>query len=212
MSLMKTINIIICDDHPLISEGLQSFINNSKEMKIIATANSAKQLWEILSLHHADVLLLDISLPDGNGVELCAEIKSQYPNLKVLALSNHNERSYILRMLGNNASGYLVKSSSIVELEKAIKEVYNGNVYFDTETKKILASLAGSETLAIPPITKREKEVLQYISQGLTSAQIAEKMFIATQTVDSHRKNLMSKFSVNKTVNLLQKAQELGLI
>ena len=209
---MKAIDIIICDDHPLITEGLQSFINNTKEMRIIATASSARELWEILKDYQADVLLLDISLPDSNGVELCAEIKAKYPHLKVLALSNHNERSYILRMLSSSASGYLIKSSSIVEIEKAINEVLSGSIYFDDEARKILASLANTETTSLPPITKREKEVLKYISEGLTSPQIAEKMYITSQTVDSHRKNLMAKFSVNKTINLLQKAKELGII
>lgn len=212
MQHMKAIDIIICDDHPLITEGLQSFINNTKEMRIIAIASSARELWEILKDYQADVLLLDISLPDSNGVELCAEIKAKYPHLKVLALSNHNERSYILRMLSSNASGYLIKSSSIVEIEKAIKEVHSGRIYFDDEARKILASLANTETTSLPPITKREKEVLKYISEGLTSPQIAEKMYITSQTVDSHRKNLMAKFSVNKTINLLQKAKELGII
>lgn len=209
---MKKIKIIICDDHPLITEGLQSFINNTQNMKIVGTAASVKELWDLLPKHDADVLLLDISLPDGNGIEQCVAIKTEYPNLKILALSNHNERSYILRMLGNNASGYLVKSSSIMELEKAIREVYEGNIYFDTEAKKILASLATPEIMDIPPVTKREKEVLQLIAQGLSSSQIAEKIFITSQTVDSHRKNLMSKFSVNKTVSLIQKAKDLGLI
>ena len=212
MQHMKAIDIIICDDHPLITEGLQSFINNTKEMRIIATASSARELWEILKDYQADVLLLDISLPDSNGVELCAEIKAKYPHLKVLALSNHNERSYILRMLSSNASGYLIKNSSIVEIEKAIKEVHSGRIYFDDEARKILASLANTETTSLPPITKREKEVLKYISERLTSPQIAEKMYITSQTVDSHRKNLMAKFSVNKTINLLQKAKELGII
>ena len=209
---MSKIKIIICDDHPLITEGLHSFINHKNEMEIVATAATAKELREKLPNTPADILLLDISLPDGNGIDLCAETKQKFPDLKIIGLSNHNERSFILRMLCNNASGYLIKSTSITEIEKAIREVYYGGIYFGTEARKTLASLVDKETTEIPPVTKREKEVLQYIAKGLTSPQIAEKMFISPQTVDSHRKNLMSKFVVNKSVNLVQKAKELGII
>lgn len=209
---METIKIIICDDHPLITEGLQSFIGSNKEMQIVATASTAQELMEILPKYEADVLLLDISLPDGNGIDLCGEVKKKYPEIQVIALSNHNERSMIIRMLSNNASGYLIKSTSIKELEKAIKMVHSGGVYFGVEAQKVLTSLANNENGKIPPITNREKEVLEFISQGLTSPQIAEKMFISPQTVDSHRKNLMAKFNVNKAVSLVHKAREMNII
>lgn len=209
---MSVIKIIICDDHPLITEGLKSFIENKNELEIIATATSAAHLREVLKEFSPDVLLLDIALPDGNGIDLCEEIKKHYPDIKVIALSNHNERSFILRMLWNNASGYLVKSSSINELEKSIKEVYAGGIYLGEEAQRVLVSVSEAERVKVPPITKREKEVLQYIAGGLSSPQIAEKMFISPQTVDSHRKNLMTKFGVNKTINLIQKAKELNFL
>ena len=206
------IKIIICDDHPLITEGLKSFIENRDEMQIIATATSAAELWQVLEENETDVLILDISLPDGNGVDICAEVKKMYPHIKVIALSNHDERSFIVRMLGNKASGYLIKSTSIGELEKAIKEVYRGGIYFGEDDQKVLESRAEVMQVEVPPITKREKEVLEYISQGLSSPQIAEKMFISSQTVDSHRKNLMAKFGVNKTISLVQKAKDLNFL
>ena len=209
---MQVIKIIICDDHPLITEGLQSFINFKKNMQIVATADSGATLRKVLEKTKADILLMDISLPDINGIDMCAEVKRKFPEIKVIALSNHNERSFIIRMLKNNASGYLVKSSSITEIENAVQEVYNGGIYFGTEAKKILASLANDATEEVPPITKREMEVLQLIATGQTSAQIAEQLFISPQTVDSHRKSLMSKFSVIKSVNLIQKAKELGIL
>ena len=206
------IKIIICDDHPLITEGLKSFIENRDEMQIVATATSAAELWQVLEENETDVLILDISLPDGNGVDICAEVKKMYPHIKVIALSNHDERSFIVRMLGNKASGYLIKSTSIGELEKAIKYGYRGGIYFGEDAQKVLVSMAEVMQVEVPPITKREKEVLEYISQGLSSPQIAEKMFISSQTVDSHRKNLMAKFGVNKTISLVQKAKDLNFL
>lgn len=209
---MKPIEIIVCDDHPLIAEGLNSFINQKDDLSIVATAHSAQELRNVLKTTSADILLLDISLPDGSGLELCVEIKKEYPDIKILGLSNFNERSIILRMLHNGASGYLLKSASTNEIEKAIRNIVDGNLHFGKEAQKILASITKQELTEIPPVTKREKEVLKYLSTGLTTAQIAEKMFISSVTVDSHRKSLMQKFEVNKTVNLVQKAKEWGMI
>lgn len=98
------------------------------------------------------------------------------------------------------------------EIVKAITEVWQGGIYLGKEAQNILASILSNESLELPPITKREKEVLEFLAQGLTSSEIADKMFISSQTVDSHRKNLMQKFEVNKTVNLLQKAKEFGIL
>lgn len=209
---MKKIRIIICDDHPLITEGIHSFIVQKEDMEVVATANSGAELTDILQKTEADILLLDVNLPDDNGVDLCVEVKKQYPEMKILGLSNFNERSVIVRMLNNGASGYLVKSESVQVVEQAIRHIYEGGVYFGKEAQKTLSSLTKTELLEIPPITKREKEVLQYLDEGLTSPMIAEKMFISSLTVDSHRKNLLRKFNVSKTINLLQKAKELGII
>ncbi|WP_312135075.1 response regulator transcription factor [Sphingobacterium sp.] len=209
---MKRIEIIVCDDHPLIAQGLSSFIGQKEDLIIVATATTARELRETLAITSADILLLDINLPDGNGLELCPEIKKKYPELKILALSNFNERSIILRMLHNGASGYLLKSSSTAEIEKAIRNIVDGNLHFGKEAQKILTTITAQELIEIPPVTKREKEVLKYLADGLTTPQIAEKMFVSAVTVDSHRKSLMQKFEVNKTVILLQRARECGMI
>ncbi|MDO5607074.1 MAG: response regulator transcription factor [Capnocytophaga sp.] len=208
----ETIRIVVCDDHPLITEGLQSYIENKKGFDVVATASSAASLHEVLKIAEADVLLLDINLPDGNGIDLCKDLKKQYPQLRIIGLSNFNERSVITRMIANGASGYLVKSSSLDTLLHGIEEVYAGNVYFGKEAQNILASLASDTVQELPPVTRREKEVLKWLGQGLTSAEIGGKMFISPQTVDSHRKSLMQKFDVNKTVNLIQEAKRLGFV
>lgn len=209
---MIPIKIIICDDHPLIKEGIQSFISQKDDLEIVATAGSLSELNDALESYEADILLLDVNLPDGNGVDICIDVKKRFPDMSVLGLSNFNERSVIIRMLNNGASGYLLKSASVQEIEQAIRHIYEGGVYFGKEAQNTLAALTKKELSEIPPITKREKEVLQYLNQGLTSQQIADIMYISPLTVDSHRKNLLQKFNVSKTINLLQKAQELGMI
>ena len=209
---MEPIKIIICDDHPLIKEGIQSFIAQKNDLEIVATAGSLQELNDVLESSVADILLLDVNLPDGNGVDICIDVKRRFPDMSVLGLSNFNERSVIIRMLNNGASGYLLKSAPVHEIEQAIRHIYEGGVYFGKEAQNTLAALTKKELSEIPPITKREKEVLQYLNQGFTSQQIAEVMYISPLTVDSHRKNLLQKFNVSKTINLLQKAHELGMI
>lgn len=206
----KLIKIIICDDHPLIAEGVKSFIEHKEDLKIVAMVDSISALYQILEKETADILLLDISLPDGSGLDVCRDLKNKYGHLKIIALSNHNERSFIMKMLDRGASGYVIKSSSITNLEKAIREVHKGGIYLGEDVYHVLNSW-GEMQVDIPPITKREKEVLGYIMEGYSSPQIAEKLHITSQTVDTHRKNLMAKFGVNKTINLIQKIKELGL-
>ena len=206
------IRLVICDDHPVITQGLEAFLNQRNNLTVVATCGSGAELMTILEENPIDIVLLDINLPDTSGIELCGTVKKHCPDTKVIGFSNNNERSFIMRMLANSASGYLVKSASVNEIEAAIEKVYDGGIYFGTEAQSVLASLARDVMEEIPPVTKREKEVLLLLVQGLSSVQIAEKLFVTQQTVDTHRKNLMSKFSVNKTVNLLQKAKELGII
>ena len=209
---MSKIRITICDDHPVITQGLRNFLDQKKNMEVVATASSGAELLKSMESQETDVLLLDINLPDTSGITLCADIKKKFPAVKIIGFSNNNERSFIVRMLSNNASGYLVKSASVNEIEQAIEQVHKGGIYFGNDAQKALASLALDTSEEIPPITKREKEVLLLLSKGLSSNEIADKIFVTSQTVDSHRKNLLSKFSVNKTVTLLQKAKDMGLL
>ncbi|MFA5649782.1 MAG: response regulator transcription factor [Proteiniphilum sp.] len=209
---MKPIEIIICDDHPLIAEGLLSFVEQQPLMEIKAIATSASGLMETLETVSADILLLDINLPDESGLDLCLKIRKEYPEMKILALSNLNQRSIILRMLHHGASGYLLKSAPTKEIEQAIYQIHEGGVYFGKETQRILSSFTDKELNEVPSVTRREKEVLSYLAEGLTTPEIARKMYISTLTVDSHRKSLMKKFDSNKTVNLVQKAKEAGVI
>src|SRR5690606_34713914 len=153
---MKKIRVIICDDHPLITEGIQSFITQKEDMEITATASDAVELMDVLATKTADILLLDVNLPDKNGVDVCMEVKKAYPEIKILGLSNFNERSVIVRMLNNGASGYLVKSESVNVVEQAIRHIYDGGVYFGKEAQSTLTSLTSTELMEIPPITKRE--------------------------------------------------------
>lgn len=202
------IKVVICDDHPLINQGLKSYLDLHAEIQVVAIASSVNELRGLLS-NEIDVVLLDIQLPDGNGMDMCKEIKRQFTDIKVLGLSNLEGNHIILSMIERGASGYLLKSSPMEDIEKAILHIYDGGLYLD---KEVQSSLISSKTNRedIPKVTRREKEVLHYLAQGMSSVQIAEKIFVSPLTVDAHRRNLLQKFNVNKTVALLRKAKDLG--
>src|SRR5690349_20522857 len=133
---------------------------------------------------------MDINLPDMNGIDLCKEIRTKYPGIKVLGLSTFNQGSYITKMMENGASGYVLKNADRHELMHAIREVYKGNRYLSEEAGQVLRTQEDKANL--PALTRREKEVLELIAEGLTNPEIASKLYISLSTVDSHRKNLLA--------------------
>lgn len=205
------IKVFIVDDHALVIEGIYSLLQKEKDIEMVGYANSAGNCLQYFTSYTADIILMDISLPDMNGVDLCKIIKSKYPGIMVLALSTFNQGTYIRKMMENGASGYLLKNAEKQEIVEAIKIVIKGKTYLSFEAGQALKS--GTELQnSIPPLTKREKEVLLHVAEGLTNAQIAEKLFISPDTVDSHRKNLHTKLNVKNTAMLIRKAIECQLI
>ncbi|WP_343703222.1 response regulator transcription factor [Chitinophaga sp.] len=210
---METIKIMVCDDHPLINEGLQKMIANIDNMVIVGAAQNISELFAQLEKQDTDIVLLDVNLPDGDGSDVCAAIKRQFPLIKVLAISSRDDRSTLVRMVSNGASGYLLKNASVDEIERAINLVYSGGTYYSREMQQLVASLLGDTLRGEQPlVTRREKDILRCLKDGLSTQQIAENLFISSRTVETHRKNLLAKFNVNKTINLLEKAREMGLI
>jgi DNA-binding NarL/FixJ family response regulator len=205
------IKVFIVDDHAVVIEGIYSLLQKEKDIEMVGYANNADNCLQYFTSHTADIILMDISLPDMNGVDLCKIIKSKYPDIMVLALSTFNQGTYIRKMMENGASGYLLKNAEKQEIVEAIKIVTKGKTYLSFEAGQALKS--GTELQnSIPPLTKREKEVLLQVAEGLTNAQIGEKLFISPDTVDSHRKNLHTKLNVKNTAMLIRKAIECQLI
>lgn len=205
------ISVILVDDHPIVMEGLSSLLLRNSHIIISGRFTTGKETLDFLSENNADVVLLDISLPDIDGTELCLKIKAQNPRISVLALSNHNDRSIITQMLQNGASGYLLKNSSSRELFDSIQNAINGKLVLNDEVKEIIAR-GTSACKKLPRLTKREKEVLKLVADGLTTPSIAEKLFISPLTVETHRRNLMQKFGVNNSASLTKSAIENKII
>jgi DNA-binding NarL/FixJ family response regulator len=207
---MEKIKLMIVDDHPMVLEGMKALLANFDYMSVAATATNAFEAMDKLKSHDVDIVIADINLPEVSGIDLTARIKKEYPAIKVLAMSTFKERSYISQMIKNGASGYLVKSASKEEIEAAIQSANEGKLYLSLDINSIdLNSEIASD---VPVVSRREKEVLQLIVDGLTNPQIAEKLFISLHTVDSHRKNLLAKFNVNNTASLIRVAIKNNLV
>ncbi|MES1216237.1 MAG: response regulator transcription factor [Bacteroidota bacterium] len=205
------IKVYIVEDHSVVVEGIQSLLQNEKEFEIIGYTDRGEDCLNFFTTHTADVILMDINLPDMNGIDLCKVIKKNYPGIMVLALSTFNQGIYISKMMESGASGYLLKNSGRTEIIQALRDVANGKTHLSYEAGQVLKSTTLNNSNQ-PVLTKREKEVLGLITEGFTNTQIAEKLFISIDTVDSHRKNLYSKLNVKNTVMLMRYAIENNMI
>lgn len=203
---------MIVDDHPIVIQGIKMMLAAERSFHISATFLEGAGLVEHIRNHPPDLILLDVSLPDCSGTELCTEVKKVRPDTAVLMFSNRSERSIILQSLQNGASGYLLKNASLEELRECILGAVSGKVVFCREVLKIMQKPSAREISPIPRLTRREKEILLHLSHGLTSNQIAEKLFLSPLTVDTHRKNLHQKFGTHNSTELIRVAIESGLV
>ena len=206
------IRIFIVDDHPVVIEGIQSLLQNEKGIEWAGHAMNAASCLGFFVNNTADVVLMDISMPGMDGVELCAVMKEKYPGIFILGLSTFNQGLYIKKMMENGASGYILKNSTKEELLKAIHTVNSGGIFFSGEAGEALKEYQKSSTTQLPELSPREKEILGLIAEGYTNPQIAEKIFLSPFTVDSHRKNLLAKLNVKNTASLIRLAVERKLI
>ncbi len=204
------IRVFIVDDHPLVQEGIRALLNNEKGIEVCGYAMTAQSCLGFFIHNTADVILMDINLPDMSGIELCAAIKAKYPGIMILGLSTFNQGSYVNKMMENGASGYILKNADKEELLEAIREVNKGKTYLSFESGQAMRK--DNSTAQIPVITRREKEILCLIAEGYTNPEIAEKLFISPSTVDSHRKNLLAKMGMKNTASLIKFAMENKLI
>jgi two-component system, NarL family, nitrate/nitrite response regulator NarL len=203
--------ILIVDDHSMVIEGLKSILAQLPLLTVVATAKNAFEAIEALRKHESiNLVLSDINLPDISGIELCAKIKKEFPRIEVIGLSTFNQRSYVSQMIQNGATGYLVKSASAAEIDEAIQTVLAGKMYISNDINNETVKPTSNDDA--PTLTRREKEILILIAEGKTNNLMAEELFISPFTVDTHRKNLLLKFDVGNTAQLIKKASGFGLV
>lgn len=200
---MRT-SVFIVDDHFMVIEGIRSILQDESNLNWLGHAMNSASCLDFLQKHQPNVILMDISLPDESGIDLCKKVKKQYPKIKILGLSTYNQYSIIQDMMRSGASGYLLKNASKEELLDAIDSVMNGEEYLCMEAAESMHNLKNSP----PIITKREKEILGLICDGFTNPEIAEKLFISLPTANTHRKSLLAKFGAKNVASLVKIAVE----
>ncbi len=214
---MSEITLILADDHTMVRSGLRMLLETQSDMRIVGEAeNGAEAVGLVMSLK-PDVVLMDVQMPDMNGIEAAREIKKMMPETAVLALTIYEDDQYFFEMLKAGASGYVPKRAAPDDLVNAIRTVARGDVFlFPTLATRLVQDFINRQDTDTPPlsdeITTREQEVLTLIGEGLTNAAIGEQLGISVKTVDRHRENIMHKLNMHNRVELVKYAIRVGLI
>lgn len=209
------ISILVADDHPLVGDGISTMIKNETHLSVCAVCKTGAKTLAAVETLMPDIVLLDISLPDMDGLQVCQLIRKKNKTVKLIALTSTNEAGIISQFLASGGNGYLLKNMERSDLLQAIDEVLKGSIYLSkAANQKILEQFNSLKAAAqaLPKLTRREKEILKFLYDGLNGPQIAEKLFLSHYTVETHRKNLMQKLNVSSTQQLLKLAVEHKLI
>lgn len=208
--MSPTIKVLLVDDHPMVRDGIMSCLAFYDDVEVIGTANNGKEAITQLSSLTPDVIMMDISMPDLNGIDATEQILEISPHSKILIFSMHDNAEYITNAVQAGASGYILKNTDAEEVYLAITQVAQGRRYFGENIAQILLSKP------IPPeaarLTTREQTVLSYLAQGLSSKQIAAQTHISVRTVDAHRRNIKAKLQLDTVAEMIRYAVEHGLV
>lgn len=204
------INVLVVDDHEMVLEGMRNMLSRISQVKSVVTTTAAMDALQKIKSNEINIAFIDINMPDIGGIELCLKIKKEFPTIQVIALSSFAQRSYVAQMIANGATGYLLKSADKQEIEDAILAVMKNEMYISKQVGTEHTVTVTSDD--VPKLTRREKEILVYISKGMTNKDIAQKIFVSQSTVDSHRKNLLAKFNVQNVAALISVAAKNGVL
>ncbi len=217
--LKETIKVLVVDDHQLMIEGLKSLLEDEDDIRFVGGANSMQESIDFIAENPTDVVLMDINMPGGSGIEATQKLKELYPDIKVLALTMHNDISIITRMIEAGAAGYILKRTKMNEVTEAIRVVYNNERYLGRDTQQIIMDNLSSPPDTLEPrdekkaiLSSRETEVLNLIAKEYNNEQIGEKLFISERTVEAHRRNIFIKTKTKSIVGLMKYAIQKGLI
>jgi len=208
--------VLIADDHQIVREGLRTMLEKEHDIKVVGEAEDGRMTlrlaWELVP----DVIIMDVAMPDLNGIEATRQIIAELPTVKIIALSMHDDRRFVLNMLKAGAAGYMLKDCAFKDLAKAIRVVMANKTYLSHEiadivVKDYLANSSPGESSVFQLLSPREREVLQLIAEGKTSGQIADNLHISVKTVESHRQQIMIKLKIKTVAELTKYAIREGL-
>lgn len=207
------LNLLIVDDHKIVTDGLALLLRDEPGIEIKGIASDGQMAIEMVRLLKVDVVLMDVDMPGTNGIQATQVIKREYPHIRVVILTMHDEKGMVQVLLEAGADGYLLKTSSRDEVLRAIQQVNSGKNYLSSDVQRILLREDGNPKKGLlSQLTEREIEILGLIAQGYSNKEIGDKLFISHRTVDTHRTNLMQKLDVHNIAGLVRLAIECGLI
>jgi DNA-binding NarL/FixJ family response regulator len=212
---MRTIKVLLADDHHLIRDGIKMMLAKADNVEIVGEASSGVEAINYVAKNsgNVDLILMDINMPEMNGIDATQILSEKYPHIKVLAFTMHEEEEYITKMIKAGESGYVLKSSGKEELIEAIERVSLGNKHYSNEVSvTMINSMMSDEKINKINLSEREIEVLSHIAQGSTSKEAGEKLFISNRTVESHRRNILSKLDIRSTAEMIAYALKNKLI
>jgi DNA-binding NarL/FixJ family response regulator len=210
------IKLLIADDHPLMANGIKSLFVDEEEIEVVTTVSNGIEVIEVLKTIHIDVLLLDLDMPEMNGIDCAKVVVKDFPKVKIAILTMHEEKSLIKNLVEIGVSAYMLKTIPKKELLNAIDIIYNGGQYFNADITNVLLNEKEKSNQKQDPLidtlTKRESEIIKLIAQGNTNSQIGDQLYISPKTADVHRTNIMRKLDVHNVAGLVRFAFKNGLI
>lgn len=211
------LKILIADDHKMFRDGIIAILEKEEDIEIAGEAGNAQEVFDALAKEKVDILLLDVSLGNNNGIEITKTLKNRYEELKIVFISMHSESNYVMSALEVGAAGYLLKDAGKSEMLTAIRAVANGGTYYGKKVSQILMEHLQRKNFKSPKeeekvmLTRRELEVLKLLASEFSNQEIADKLFISSRTVDTHRRNLLEKLKLKNNAGLVRYAIKNGL-
>ena len=212
------IAVLLADDHTILRAGLKMMLNAQPDIEVIGEASDGRQAINEAQRLQPDVIIMDITMPDCNGIEATRQVKRLLPETRVLVLTMHENEEYLFQMLRAGASGYMLKEAADTELISAIRVVSSGRFYLSPSAQSMMVSdylqrvRTGEERDSYSALTEREREILKLVAEGHTNNQIAERLFISPKTVDTHRTHIMDKLNLHSRAELVKYAMRRGLL
>lgn len=209
------VRIVIAEDHQIVREGVRSLLEGDEDCTVVGEAGHGREAVEVVEREQPEVLVVDLSMPELNGLEVIRRVRGRDPAMGIVVLSMHNEVGYVARALAAGADAYLVKEDTTVHLVQAVQAVEAGGEFFSPDIRPRIEELRTRDVEPRDPVealTEREREVLQLVAEGYTSREIADRLYISPRTVDTHRSNLMRKLDLDGITELIRYAIRKGII
>lgn len=212
----QLIRVLLADNHTLVRAGLRALLQNIEGIQVVAEAGDGREALRLIAAHQPDVVLMDVAMPEMNGLEATARVVKEFSNVRVIILSMHANEEYVLQALRTGAAGYMLKDSGVSELELALRAIAKGETYLSPAVSKHVVAdyvrRVGSESSSLEQLTPRQREILQLLVEGRTMKEIAKLLYISVKTVETHRAQLMERLGIHDVAGLVRYAIRVGLV